>query len=210
VPAGYDDTAAVVDIDYDKELERLQSQLRLGKESLAYSSDEDLISSPRTRTRTRRHRTRTPSPTPKPHQPHKPYTDINMKEEEWSPAFLRRHGSAHRRHTADSGNLREEEVEEEMLVPPIHGAMPVPATPSLIRAVDRIVVAQREAFGGTTKGVHLEEAPALDEDVRRLRVEDPPITGREREGGEQAREQQQKQKSWDAFWRDVRVKAGQN
>jgi hypothetical protein len=35
----------------------------------------------------------------------------------------------------------------EMVIPPIPGSVPVPATPSLIRAVERIVSAQREVFG---------------------------------------------------------------
>ncbi|KAJ2926605.1 hypothetical protein H1R20_g10488, partial [Candolleomyces eurysporus] len=182
-----------VDIDYDKELERLQSHLRGKDSSLVYSSDED-VSSPRTR-----RRRRTPSPTP-------------QSDNEWSPAFLRRH-SAHRRHTADP----EQEDDVEMVVPPVPGAMPVPATPSLIRAVDRIVVAQREVFGkastpakSTPSPLHRsgerERGADGDEDIKRLRVEESPITIRD--GGEKARQQQNQ--SWDAFWRDVRVKAGQN
>ncbi|KAH9480215.1 hypothetical protein JR316_0006813 [Psilocybe cubensis] len=53
-----------------------------------------------------------------------------VEETEWTPAFLTRHQSARR---AEPGHLA--------------APAPVPATPSLIKAIDRLAMAQREAFG---------------------------------------------------------------
>ncbi|KAF5340640.1 hypothetical protein D9611_007480 [Ephemerocybe angulata] len=140
IPASDTRDAGDVDIDYDKELELLQSRLG-SKEVLRYSDDEDSGAIKRK----------------------------NTSNVAWSPTFLQRHQP---QVPEGSGGV----------VPPIAGAMPVPATPSLIRAVDRIAEAQKDVYGGAAAYPYP--------------LEGVPVTS-DRSGAPR----------WDDFWKEVRVKA---
>lgn len=102
----------------------------------------------------------------------------------------------------------------QIVLPPVPGAMPVPATPSLIRAVDRIVEAQREVFGAAPKGPASPSGPlnpsaserdrGVEEEVKRLRVEEALGRGEQKNKHQQKEHQEQR---WDSFWREVKVRA---
>ncbi|KAF7377735.1 hypothetical protein MSAN_00196500 [Mycena sanguinolenta] len=98
----------------------------------------------------------------------------DVKGKDWSPGFLQRHRSGNAvssttsQHTATSSNPKS---------PPL-GA--VPATPSLIKALDRIAVAQKDAFSDTPPDG----------------MPDPSSPQEEYKGAR-----------WGDFWRDVRDKA---
>jgi hypothetical protein len=76
---------------------------------------------------------------------------INVKRQEkeastredkaWSPGFLQRHASS-QTSSARSSSQATTAVDPNALMP-----IPVPATPSLIKALDRIAIAQKDAFG---------------------------------------------------------------
>lgn len=98
------------------------------------------------------------------------------KEDKWSPGFMKKH---HRPGQGPSSNGSQTTAVD----PPTPGSPPigaVPATPSLIKALDRIAVAQKDAFGNPTSGL-----PKLPEEGR---------------GGA----------GWDDFWKDVRAKTGKD
>jgi hypothetical protein len=99
--------------------------------------------------------------------------------ERWSPAFLARHQPT--------------SPPKPPLGPP--GAMPVPATPSLIKAIERIAVAQKDAFGGVSV-----TDPTKPNDVSDITEEGEPDLG-------MAANQMQRAPRWEEFWREVRVKA---
>ncbi|KAK7050406.1 hypothetical protein R3P38DRAFT_2864492 [Favolaschia claudopus] len=97
--------------------------------------------------------------------------DPNNKDKEWSPGFMKRHlSSTASQRTAVNPSSNKS--------PPL-GA--VPATPSLIKALDRIAVAQKDAFG------------------------DKPRDGMPAPGSPK---EEYKAGGWGDFWKDVQVKAG--
>ncbi|EDR13191.1 uncharacterized protein LACBIDRAFT_292432 [Laccaria bicolor S238N-H82] len=105
------------------------------------------------------------------------------KEEGWSPGFLRR--------------LQASSPPMSM---PMPGAVPVPATPSLIKAVDRIAVARKEAYRARSPpvvvpGSHRESVAVAEESDDEG----------DRDGHERVR--QQRAPRWEEFWREVRTKA---
>ncbi|TFK23422.1 hypothetical protein FA15DRAFT_670531 [Coprinopsis marcescibilis] len=105
----------------------------------------------------------------------------------WVPAFMWRHRQ-------DGGE------DNDLLAPPrpVAGALPVPATPSLIRAVDRIQAAQREVYGNIPRGHdgfpgYVGEADVVDNVFL--------------EEGVEMRTQGKREPRWEEFWRDVQTKA---
>jgi len=108
--------------------------------------------------------------------------------ERWSPAFLARHQSST---NSPKPPLRPPTAQ-------IPGAMPVPATPSLIKAIERIAVAQKDAFGIQAGGV------SVTDPTKPNHVSD--ITEGEPDLGMSAN-QMQRAPRWEEFWREVRVKA---
>lgn len=124
---------------------------------------------------------------------------------QWSPAFMKRHSSGL---SVDAGGITSI---------PLPGAAPVPATPSLIKALDRIAVAQREAFGHTA--VPSASTPAAASGGKGVKKNSPSerhiakLTPRreepEEEDNARAVERARKERAprWEEFWREVRVKA---
>ncbi|KAH9849519.1 hypothetical protein C2E23DRAFT_839591 [Lenzites betulinus] len=112
----------------------------------------------------------------------------------WSPGFIRRHSQrplAHRQSTAafsQAASSSNGSGSSATLAPAAF--TPVPATPSLIKAVERVNAAQQEAFANqaarSTDGLPIPSAGA-----EQAPYQGPPH-GRH----------------WDAFWRDVKTKAG--
>lgn len=112
-------------------------------------------------------------------RPHK--TAAGTEDKDWHPAFLERHHptqlpTAEGLHRSQSAN-------------------PIPATPSLIKALDRIAVAQRDAFG-PPPGTVVSGLPTPNVDV----ASSPERERGLKSGGEKA-------PRWEDFWREVRVKA---
>ncbi|KAJ7103765.1 hypothetical protein C8R44DRAFT_887282 [Mycena epipterygia] len=150
-----DASAKGKDIDFDKEMERVRGAKKRNAEGEApdYSDYEEDVTSLATK-------------------------DGN-KDKEWSPGFLKRHrsganavsSSASQRTAVNSSNTKS---------PPL-GA--VPATPSLIKALDRIAVAQKDAF-----------------------LPGSPADGMPGAGVAPPREEF-KGARWDDFWKEVRDKA---
>ena len=103
------------------------------------------------------------------------------EEEGWSPGFLRRHQPS--------------SPPRSMSMP---GAVPIPATPSLIKAVDRIAVARREAYGA--------RSPSVVPGSRQESVVEGQVMGSDDDGDGQ-RVRQQRAPRWEEFWREVRTKA---
>ena len=103
------------------------------------------------------------------------------EEEGWSPGFLRRHQPS--------------SPPRSMSMP---GAVPIPATPSLIKAVDRISVARREAYGA--------RSPPVVPGSRQESVVDGQVMGSDEDRDGQ-RVRQQRAPRWEEFWREVRTKA---
>jgi len=104
--------------------------------------------------------------------------------ERWSPAFLARHQPTSPPKPPPRSTTTQ-----------IPGAMPVPATPSLIKAIERIAVAQKDAFG-IAGGV------SVGDPTKPNHVSD--IT---EEGEPDLANQMQRAPRWEEFWREVRVKA---
>ena len=92
-----------------------------------------------------------------------------------------------------------------MTVPITPGAVPVPATPSLIKAIDRIAVAQRDAFG-VPVGLPASTTPEAVSKPSRdgSGVVDPLVT---MEGSAKVEKTKERAPRWEEFWREVRVKA---
>lgn len=106
---------------------------------------------------------------------------VDRDGERWSPAFLARHQYRGVRQPPSGTHFAQ-------ILP---GAMPVPATPSLIKAMDRIAIAQKDAFviaGG----------PASNS-AKPKSVSHPT----EPEVGVATKRAPQ----WEEFWREVQVKA---
>lgn len=105
----------------------------------------------------------------------------DKEEEGWSPGFLRRHQPS--------------SPPTSMSMP---GAVPIPATPSLIKAVDRIAVARREAYGT--------RSPRVVPGSRQESVAEGQVKGSDDDWDGQ-RVRQQRAPRWEEFWREVRTKA---
>jgi hypothetical protein len=103
---------------------------------------------------------------------------------EGRPDFLKRHHAT----TAGEGLDRSQSM-----------AKPVPATPSLIKALDRIAVAQRDAFGSPPPGIVVSGLPAQN-------LENVNTTGSPNRGHE-IKSSSERAPRWEDFWREVRVKA---
>ncbi|KAJ7049435.1 hypothetical protein C8F01DRAFT_1183301 [Mycena amicta] len=152
-PTLVDDTSKGKDLDFDKEMKRARKAKKLGKDGDApdYSDFEEDV------------------------------TSLGAKysnDPDWKPGFLKRHSSAANSNGISSTTSQRTAVTSSNTKSPPLGA--VPATPSLIKALDRITVAQKDAFGQTPS-------------------EGMPDPGSPREGHKGAR--------WDEFWKDVRDKA---
>ncbi|CAA7265453.1 unnamed protein product [Cyclocybe aegerita] len=106
------------------------------------------------------------------------------KEGEWSPGFLKRHQSQ----------------SQATSVGPHPTAVPVPATPSLIKAIDRVALAQREAYGPSRAAS--QARPQHTEGRSPTRARTPPRA----EGGGHGKEHERSPR-WEEFWREVRAKA---
>jgi hypothetical protein len=117
----------------------------------------------------------------------------------WSPDFLRRHQDSGGTSTTSQRTVVEYPSPVLPSTPTPEGA--VPMTLSLIKAIDRIAVAQRAAFGATGKLGFPRSKSSDSAGVRglpRAQVYSPsPFSGGE----------QDKSAGWDAFWRDVQEKA---
>jgi hypothetical protein len=113
--------------------------------------------------------------------------DAGDNGEGWSPGFLKRHQLGNGR--SRGGNRVLSSVSQGTAVDPVTpttraGSPPlgaVPVTPSLMKALDRIAVAQKDAFGGDPSGGNSEGLGG-------------------REGG-------YKGPRWDDFWKEVKEKA---
>lgn len=106
----------------------------------------------------------------------------DKEEEGWSPGFLRRHQPS--------------SPPRSMSMP---GAVPIPATPSLIRAVDRIAVARREAYGARSP-------PVVPGSRQESVSEGQQVMGSDDDRDGQ-RVRQQRAPRWEEFWREVKTKA---
>ncbi|PPQ97818.1 hypothetical protein CVT26_012919 [Gymnopilus dilepis] len=124
----------------------------------------------------------------------------------WSPAFLKRHQSQQGEQTPVQG---------------VPMPMPVPATPSLIKAIDRLATAQREAYGsaGLPGSPVPVQAPAVRSSSphaqsksgsprgRRASLEDAEAGAVGVPHGTPAPKKSERAPRWEEFWREVRVKA---
>lgn len=119
----------------------------------------------------------------------------------WSPEFIRRHQeSGGTSMTSQRTVVERSHAKSPALVP--DGA--VPMTSSLIKAVDRVAIAQQAAFAATEKSSRLGLPPSKFSDPATLSglpraqglIASPPSSTEEDKGA-----------SWDVFWRDVRERA---
>ncbi|KAJ7489469.1 hypothetical protein FB451DRAFT_1024640 [Mycena latifolia] len=152
-PTLVDDASAKgKDIDFDKEMERVRGAKKRNADSEApeYSDYEEDVTSMGA-------------------------AKDASKDKDWSPGFMQRHRSA--ANAVSSSASQRTAVSSNTKSPPL-GA--VPATPSLIKALDRIAVAQKDAF-----------SPGAPADGM------PNATPREEYKGAR----------WDDFWKEVRDKA---
>lgn len=130
------------------------------------------------------------------------------KEDEagWSPGFMKRHTSSSANGSGSGSGVTTANESRNGI-----GAMPmgaVPATPSLIKALDRITAAQKDAFGpGSISPPHMaSRATALPKG----RLEGLPETDNLDSDDDDELERQEKTQRaprWEEFWRDVKRKA---
>lgn len=105
--------------------------------------------------------------------------------EKWTPDFIRRHSLKHQSSSAAISQAGT--ASSNTLTAPVFS--PVPATPSLIKAIERVNAAQQEVFTptpGAIEGLPLSRTPSTS-------------------GGEQPH---LRGHNWNAFWSDVKDKAG--
>ncbi|KAI0350347.1 hypothetical protein OH77DRAFT_1489218 [Trametes cingulata] len=120
------------------------------------------------------------------------------KGDKWSPEFIRRHSQRQLNRKQSSAGFSQAASSSNgtgssnTLTPAAF--TPVPATPSLIKAVERVNAAQQEAFANhparSTEGLPM---PSPVSDAQEMQ--------RQPQGHPQGH-------NWDAFWRDVKTKAG--
>ncbi|KAI0761979.1 hypothetical protein BD413DRAFT_665887 [Trametes elegans] len=113
----------------------------------------------------------------------------------WTPDFIRRHSQrqlAHKQSSADfsqAASSSNDTGSSNTLTPTVFA--PVAATPSLIRAVERVNAAQQEAFASrSTDGLPIIPTAAIPGEPH----EETPTHAQSYH--------------WDSFWRDVKTKAG--
>jgi len=117
----------------------------------------------------------------------------------WSPGFLRQHRDS----GGSSTTSQQTAVERTQSSPAPEGA--VPATPSLIKALDRIAIAQQAAFGAVPRVRPLR--PGLpsqksSEPAMTSGLPKPQLPLRADSAAEN-----NKAANWDTFWKEVREKA---
>ncbi|KXN83118.1 hypothetical protein AN958_01789 [Leucoagaricus sp. SymC.cos] len=133
----------------------------------------------------------------------------------WRPPFMDRHSTGLNVEPASSAGP--------VMPGPVLGSIPVPATPSLIKAFDRIAMAQREAFRHGSTSPALASTPASDsglktKDAGPNKQESDPKTVKSPRGQQRMEEEEDNVKAvenarreraprWEEFWREVRVKA---
>lgn len=119
------------ELNYEKEIKQLRGKVKgMGEGEIPeYSDYESDIATPKT-------------------PPRSPKTS----SKEWSPGFLKRHSTSFNststssgRRTSDTSTVVESTKSASQSQQPLQ---PVPATPSLIKALDRLALAQKEAYGG--------------------------------------------------------------
>ncbi|KAF8904081.1 hypothetical protein CPB84DRAFT_1773356 [Gymnopilus junonius] len=193
---------ALDSLDYDQEIARLKEKRKGAggddRDDLDYSDyEEDIISPPK--------------------------LGISTKMDEgqsnanaaWSPAFLKRHQS------------QQGEQGQSNLTMPMPVPVPVPATPSLIKAIDRLAVAQREAYGppAASGALSTTQVPAANTTSARppspsnghsksksprgmhATLEDAEAGAVGMQLGMPALKKAERAPRWEEFWREVRVKA---
>jgi len=130
----------------------------------------------------------------------------SRKEEDmddgWSPGFMKRHLTSTASASiggSSGGNMNHAAVSM--------GA--IPATPSLIKALDRVAEAQRNAFDLPRARGPMGSSSAVNTlPARRAWVDGMPTVEEHATEGETIRDDPQQNKSrWDDFWRDVTEKA---
>lgn len=109
--------------------------------------------------------------------------------DDWSPGFMKRHRSANAASAVSSSESQRTAVNATPGTPPL-GA--VPATPSLIKALDRVALAQQAAFASATPN----SRPGGNDGL-------PRVDEKEEQFGAKA-------VRWDHFWNEVREKSGRN
>ncbi|KAF9468531.1 hypothetical protein BDZ94DRAFT_1183248 [Collybia nuda] len=129
----------------------------------------------------------------------------------WSPRFIKRHSTSTsmRSGTGDSGTGSG--------VSNLNVALPlgaVPATPSLIKALDRISVAQQDAFSFGAKSMtppQIYPPSHVNVAKRKHRLDGMPraeeFVSSDEENGHRQKEMDQKASQWEHFWKDVGAKA---
>ena len=123
--------------------------------------------------------------------------DYAHHESGWTPEFLRRH----RRNSVDSSVALAAEncaSPQAAAPPPPSPLSAVPATPSLIKALDRIAIAQQTAF--RTVGSTSESGTAIPvlSSLRPSTIARIPLKKRVEYNGFE----------WDTFWKDINAKTG--
>lgn len=120
----------------------------------------------------------------------------------WSPAFMKHHSPGHSL-AAEAGGSPP--------TFPLPSTAPVPATPSLLKALDRIAIAHRDAFGSAPAPlvptpVSGEGGGDVADHIVLRRTED---AGEEEEDNARAVEHARKERTprWEQFWHEVRNKA---
>lgn len=138
----------------------------------------------------------------------KPLSRNEDAGDKWSPGFMKRHSSS-----SPSASVSGSSNQSTGRTVPL-GA--VPATPSLIKALDRVSEAQREAFGVAGGGALPRGRPPVSGGIHplsaspshKVRVDGLPRVEEQVTGKEAIRDDvQSKKPRWDDFWRDVREKA---
>jgi hypothetical protein len=125
----------------------------------------------------------------------------NRDSPEWSPDFLRRHSASGGTWTTSQRTVVERPSPAVSSPPAPEGA--VPMTPSLIKAIDRIAVAQQAAYGASSKplaaGLPLSKSSELAglAGLPQTQASLSPLSSGE----------DNKSERWAAFWKDVRDKA---
>ncbi|KAI1793230.1 hypothetical protein LXA43DRAFT_1001489 [Ganoderma leucocontextum] len=105
--------------------------------------------------------------------------------EKWTPGFIRRPSLKHQSSSAAISQAGT--ASSNTLTAPVFS--PVPATPSLIKAIERVNAAQQEAFAPNWSA------------IEGLPLSTPPPTA-------DAEQPQHRGHNWNAFWSDVKDKAG--
>jgi hypothetical protein len=180
-------------IDYELELAKLKKDRTKagGDGGLDYSDYEEDLGSPRGSKERERH------------------------DAGWSPGFMKRHSNASTSTGGVSRNGAGKGVSNPNVTLPL-GA--VPATPSLIKALDRISAAQQDAFGIGGRSVSparthspLRRTPVASVVKGKQKLDGMPqmedLDSSDDEEGARRKEREQRAPRWEEFWRNVKAKA---